>query len=81
MTYEFEYLMHLVSVSAIGLPFELPKKELCWRRLFDLASEQAVFALAAAAARPVWNTLEVTLRQEGDAKRRLPLLHIPRVRA
>ena len=64
MTYEFEYLMHLVSVSAIGLPFELPKKELCWRRLFDLASEQAVFALAAAAARPVWNTLEVTLRQE-----------------
>ena len=68
MTYEFEYLMHLVGVSALGLPFELPRKELNWKKLFDLASEQAVFALAAAAARPVWNTLDETLRQEVRAR-------------
>ena len=68
MTYEFEYLMHLVGVSALGLPFELPRKELSWKRLFDLASEQAVFALAASAARPVWNTLDETLRREVRAR-------------
>lgn len=64
MTYEFEYLMHLVGVSALGLPFEMPKKELSWRKLFELASEQAVFALATSAVKPVWNTLDAALRQE-----------------
>lgn len=68
MTYEFEYLMHLVGVSALGLPFERPKQELCWKKLFDLASEQAVYALAASAAKPVWNVLEPELKQDVRAR-------------
>lgn len=68
MTYEFEYLMHLVGVSALGLSFEMPKKELCWKKLFDLASEQAVFALAASAAKPVWHVLDPELRQDVRAR-------------
>ncbi len=42
MTYEFEYLMHLLRSASVGLPAEPPEKKLDWNRAFSLASEQMI---------------------------------------
>lgn len=43
MTYEFEYLFHLVSASAFGRTVRRPWKTIDWNELFRLAKEQNVF--------------------------------------
>lgn len=61
MTCEFEYLMRLISVSALGLPLQPPPEHLSWPKLFRLASEQTVFAFAAASSKPFWNDFDDAL--------------------
>ena len=40
MTYEFQYLMHLLGSVSTGKPASPPDKELDWNRVFELAHEQ-----------------------------------------
>jgi hypothetical protein len=42
MTYEFEYLMYLLSCGAKGIYAQQPKQVLDWELLFKLADEQSV---------------------------------------
>lgn len=42
MTYEFEYLMHLLSCGARGLYAQEPKQQIDWELLLKLANEQSV---------------------------------------
>lgn len=69
MTYEFEYLLHLAGVAALGLPLMEPRETLSWERLFANASEQTIFALAASATKPLWSSFSQELRN--DVKRRM----------
>lgn len=62
MTYEFEYLLHLAGVAALGLPLMEPRETLSWERLFAKAADQTVFALAAVATKPLWANLSPELR-------------------
>lgn len=45
MTYEFQYLIHLIVSASVGQPAQPPKHEINWERLFDLAEEQQVLPL------------------------------------
>ncbi len=42
MTYEFEYLMHLMGAAARGTPAEPPRQKLSWRKLSLYAQEQTL---------------------------------------
>ena len=46
MSYEFEYLLHLVSVSTFGYKVEEPAHPIDWKKLFQIAKEQTVFTNA-----------------------------------
>ena len=45
MTYEFEYLMHLLGAASRGTSAEPPKQELDWEKLFALAENQMLTPL------------------------------------
>lgn len=40
MTYEFQYLMHLLGAASKGISAEPPKQKLDWDRVFELSQEQ-----------------------------------------
>lgn len=45
MTYEFQYFTELIAASAAGRTAQLPKQEVNWGKIFDLAEEQQVLPL------------------------------------
>lgn len=45
MTYEFEYLLHLLGSSVQGKEASAPKKPIDWGKLFQLAKEQTVYPM------------------------------------
>ena len=45
MTYEFEYLTHLLGAAARGSSVEAPRQEIDWKKLFDLADAQMLTPL------------------------------------
>ena len=47
MTYEFEYLMHLLGYSAQGKDIQTPRQAIDWNFLFRLANEQTALPLLA----------------------------------
>ena len=42
MTYEFQYLMHLLGAVSMGKAAQPPEKELNWENVFSLAGEQMI---------------------------------------
>ncbi len=42
MTYEFQYLMHLLRSASTGISAKPPEKEIDWRSVFSLANEQMI---------------------------------------
>ena len=62
MTYEFEYLLSLVGVAALGNSLQPLRQSVSWKKIFDKASEQTVYALAAYAAKPFWTLMDADLR-------------------
>lgn len=42
MTYEFQYLMHLLGAASKGISAEPPKQKLEWNRVFELSQEQMI---------------------------------------
>lgn len=45
MTYEFQYLMHLLGAAAKGTPAEAPRQELNWEKIFAQAQNQMLTPL------------------------------------
>lgn len=45
MTYEFEYLLHLLGSSVQGKEANAPQKPIDWEKLFQLAKEQTVYPM------------------------------------
>ena len=45
MTYEFEYLLHLLGCSVQGKEANAPLKPIDWEKLFQLAKEQTVYPM------------------------------------
>lgn len=45
MTYEFEYLLHLLGSSVQGKAASVPIKPIDWEKLFQLAKEQTVYPM------------------------------------
>lgn len=46
MTYEFEYLLHLLGSSVQGKEASAPQRPIDWEKLFQLAKEQTVYPMA-----------------------------------
>ena len=42
MTYEFQYLMHLLTAVSAGRAAKAPEREIDWERVFSLAEEQMI---------------------------------------
>lgn len=49
MTYEFQYLMQLLGAASASNRIQPPEEELSWERVFELADEQMILPLIAAA--------------------------------
>ncbi len=45
MTYEFQYLMHLLGSASTGKPADLPDQNIDWNKMFELAHEQMLMPL------------------------------------
>lgn len=56
MTYDFEYLMHLIGCCSQGKPVQPPRQIVDWSALFRLANEQQVMPLLAYALKQTPDT-------------------------
>ncbi|MBQ9761791.1 MAG: nucleotidyltransferase family protein [Oscillospiraceae bacterium] len=45
MTYEFEYLMHLLGAASLGTHAQAPRQSVNWRKIFQMADDQMLTPL------------------------------------